>query len=337
MSEERRGLILEAVDTFIQIHDSWEADLKGPAQPTERFERALKLAVDVCERGDTPQDCRRLVAAVAKMGIEWIKYENGLHLNDPTGDVLPVRQFWEAVRDVKSERSGAVPLEPKKRESIALLRKQGLTDQMIAKAWEDPEWPNKRGPFYGSRGEANGDAIDAEIAANAKGETTLPEGYIHYDDRARLKRDEENLRTRLSQLRQEAEKKVSKEDPEAMLREGQFVNVVARECGLTQNEVVDIANKIGVKPQMTPNLASQRAPSEPQINEFVERAMDAGIRREEVSSEYEEPNVQSPADQIARMLASGMTKHAVCEQLGITMKDLRTIQKGVAQEEVAAE
>src|SRR5690242_11069954 len=113
IANERRKIILEAVDTFIKIHDAWEADMRGPTQPTERFEKALKLAVEICERGDTPQDCRRLITAVAKMGVEWLQYEAGKCVTDAHGEVRPTRQFWDAVRAVKQERAGAAPFKPR--------------------------------------------------------------------------------------------------------------------------------------------------------------------------------------------------------------------------------
>jgi hypothetical protein len=321
--EARRRIILDAVDTFIRIHDQWEADMSAPPQPSERFERSLKLAVEVCERGDTPQDCRRLVASVAKMGIEWLRYESGVHRSGPDGDVLPVKAFWDAVRVMKQERTGSAPVRPKSRESVALLRKQGLNDRQIAVCWADPEWPNGYGPLFGSRGEPDCDAIERE--ANQQN-SVLPADYVHYDDRVKIRNDEETLRTRLSELQQETEAsqlgRDSNEDPEQMLRDGAYLNQVAMVCGMTLDEVVDLANRMGIKAEQTPNLASERAPHEPAIDPHAAAAMDATVREDD-----EPDSVETPEMQVRRLSDQGSTPEEIAERLGLTVKAVRRMMR----------
>jgi hypothetical protein len=318
---ERRTLILNAVDTFLRIHDEWEADVHGPPQPDEKFERAVHLCIEICERGDTPADCRALIGAVAKMGTEWLLYENG----KMGSDHRPTTAFWNAVRDVKRERAGAVPFTPRTRESVMTLRKQGVGDPQIARCnYGDPDWPNGYGPFLGLRGEVNEAALDAEARANEKGESTLPPDWIHPDDRNRKKQSEADAATRLAALQHELQaREASAEDPEKLLREGQFANVVARVCNMPLDEVIALANKIGVSVETTPNLAAQRAPQEPVINEALGRAMDAGTPD---GPAFEMPEPETPEAQVARMFEQGFDKEQIAERLGLTPRKVEKLR-----------
>jgi len=315
---ERREIILNAVDTFIKIHDLWEADVYGPPQPSEKFERAVKLCTDICAGGDMPEDCRGLCGAVAKMGVEWIRYESG----QMGGDHRPTKSFWDAVRDVKSERIGAVPFAPRVRESVAVLRTQGVSREQIARFnYGDPEWENGFGPFCGSRGEVNHEKIDEEERLNklTPPQTLLPPGWIHPDDRNRKRTADENARTKLAQLQEELTRGKSTEDPLKLLREGQFANVVARECGLTLDEVHALANQNGIAVENTPNLAAMRAPQEPEINEAADRALQPGPATDE-------PVGESPEQQVARLFSQGFDKHQIADRLGLTPRKVEKLR-----------
>lgn len=320
-ANERRDMILSAVDTFLKIHDEWEADIHGPPQPSEKFERGVLLCIEICERGDTPEDCRGLIGAVAKMGTEWLLYENG----KMGADHRPTTAFWNAVRDVKKERAGAVPFVPRNRESVLTLRKQGVGDPQIARCnYGDPEWPNGYGPFLGARGEVNEAALNAEAKANERGETTLPADWIHPDDRNRKRQADQDARTRLSQLQKEISANnaaKSNEDPEKLLREGQYANVVARVCGMPLDDVIALANKLGVTTDTTPNLAAQRAPQEPSINEASDRALQPAD-----APAFEMPEPEGPEMQVARMFAQGFDKEQIAEKLGLTPRKIEKLR-----------
>lgn len=329
MSEmvKRKKLILQAIDTFIKVHDDWEVDMKAPPQPHERFEKALKLAVEVCEKGDTPQDCRRLVSAMAKLGLEWLRYENGHFVSDAAGDVRPAKSFWDAVRQLKIERKGSAPFQPKKRESIALLMDiQKVSPEQIARfIYADPEWENGYGPFLDHRGAVDYEALERERKEPG---SVLGKDYVHYDDRKRLADDEETLRTRLAALAEEGELlagNTSTEDPEQMLRDGAYLNQVATCCNMTMEEVIALAEKLGIHAESTPNLAAQRAPQEPEINPHAAAAMDARVR----DVPYEEPTVETPEQQVARLATQGRSAEEIAEQLGLTLKQVGRMMQGV--------
>jgi hypothetical protein len=320
---ERRKLILQAVDTFIQIHDEWELDKNGPAQPSEKFERAVHVAMQICEHGDTPEDCRSLVGAVAKMGVEWILYENGKHRDD----YCPTKAFWDTVRTVKAERIGAAPFRPRTRETVATLIKQGVGLEQIARAnFADPEWENGYGPFLDVRGATNYDALERERLANEKGKSTLPSDWIHPDDRHRKKAAEDTARIRLQELQDEQNKQVSNEDPLALLKEGQYANVVARVCNMTLDEVMELANSEGLTVETTPNLAAMRAPSEPQINEAADRALQPNNGPDAaMGPAYEEPEGDTIAQQAAIWAARGKDNEEIADLLGLTPKKVRLL------------
>lgn len=317
LANERRALILEAVDTFLKIHDAWEADVHGPPQPSEQFERAVQICVEICERGDQPEECRALVGAVAKMGLEWALYQNG----KMGSEYRPTKAFWDAVREVKMERVGAVPFKPRKRETVKMLLDQKVGPEQIARAnFADREWPNGFGPFLDARGAVDYDALDAERRANERGETTLPADWIHPDDRNRKRTMDETARVRLQQLRDETNKTDSREDPEALLREGQYANVVARVCGLPLDDVLAIAQRLGLDVETTPNLAARRAPSEPQINEAADRAL-----QPTPGPSSDMPDAQTPAAQIQRFRAMGLGDEEIAERLGVSPRKLRKL------------
>lgn len=320
---ERRKLILQAVDTFFKIHDEWEADLHGPPQPSEKFERAVHVAMQICEHGDTPEDCRSLVGAVAKMGVEWILYENGKHADD----YRPTKAFWDAVRQVKVERIGAAPFKPRTRETVLVLVKQGVTLEQIARAnFADPEWENGFGPFLDQRGATDYAALERERAANEKGKSTLPADWIHPDDRHRKRAAEDTARIHLQELQDELTKQVSTEDPLALLQEGQYANVVARVCNMELDDVIALANANGITVETTPNLAAMRSPQEPAINEAADRALQpTNAPDAAMGPAYEEPEGQTVGEQAAIMAARGSDNEEIADALGLTPKKVRLL------------
>lgn len=321
---ERRDTILKSVDVFLKIHNAWEADVHGDKQPSDKFETAIKLCIEICQRGDIPEECKRLISAVAKMGEEWLLYENG----KMDSEYRPLSAFWDSVRNVISERAGAIPYAPRVRESVARLIKEGVSRRQIARdLYGDPEWSNGFGPFCGARGEVNDAAIDEEERLNklSPPQTTLPVDWVHPDDRNRKRTTDEEMHTRLSSLATMTQKKKSKEDPEKMLREGAFIQQVANECGLTRDEVIAIANRLEITAEEVPNLAAMRAPSEPQIHERANASLQPGSQIDD------EPRITEPdpADvammQAADLEAEGFTPEQIGEKMGLSPRKVKKL------------
>lgn len=317
---ERRKTILRSVDVFLKMHDAFEADVHGPPYPDENYDKAVGVCAQICLQGDSPAECKALIAAIAKMSIEWTLYQRGKEQEDHS----PTRRFWETVAAVKMARIGAVPFKPRERESVRTLRKQNVGDRQIAKMFEDPEWPNGYGPFYGSRGEHNEDAINAEAAANEKGETTLPKDWVHPDDRHRQKQAETDALEQLTALEQQLNPPASTEDPEKMLREGAFIQQVANCCGISTDEVYRIANRIGITPAQTPNLAATRGVGEPAINEAADRALQPR-NASELNVGDDMPHGADPAEQAADLQKLGWDAEQIADRLGMTPRKVKKL------------
>ena len=323
---ERRETILRAVDTFLKVHAEFEADVHGPPYPDERFEKAIRVCIEICQRGDIPTECRGLIGAVARMGVEWILYENGKELTNHS----PTRAFWDTVRGVMLARIGATPFKPKQRESVRVLRKQNVGDRQIAVMFADPEWPNGHGPFFGSRGEPNENAINAEVAANEKGETTIPADWVHPDDRDRKRRAETDALEQLTALENEISKNDSHEDPEKMLREGAFVQQVATCCGISTDEVYKLANRIGIQAAEVPNMAATRGVGEPAINPAADRTLQPRNAPELIVGESEMPHGADPAEQAADLEKLGYDAEQIAEHMGLTPRKVKKLLSQVA-------
>jgi hypothetical protein len=229
------------------------------------------------------------------------------------------------VAAVRLARIGAVPFKPRERETVATLRKQGVNDRQIAVAFADAEWPNGHGPFFGNRGEPNEDAINNEIAANARGETTLPKDWVHPDDRHRQKQAEADALEQLTALEVQLNKGGSTEDPEKMLREGAFIQQVANCCGISTEEVYKIANRIGIKAPETPNLAALRGVGEPEINEAADRGLQARPAPELNVGGFEMPHGAGPAEQAADLQKLGWDTEQIADHMGLSPRKVKKL------------
>lgn len=334
--QTRREQIIAAIDAFKKVHDAWEADRNAPPQPSELFERALNLCVRLCQYGDIPSDCRSIVAAVARMGLAWIKYQQGNMKSDGT----PFQSFWDTVRGVFIARAGANIVPMRRPESVRALRKQNVPDPQIAtQIYGDPEWPNGKGPFLTERGAVDEAALDAEERANAEGRSTLPDDWVQYIDRDRFRREEQDLADQLAMLTNAvyvAPPRV--EDMDGLIREGQYVDVIARECRASVDDVVARCGQLGVEPQHRPNLQAERAPQEPDINPHAAAAMDATIHAgvELPAGQDFAPDLEGPAgpsieqpdssldimQQVEQMASRGFQPEQILQQIGMTPDEL---------------
>ncbi len=255
---ERTKQILFAVDTMLTTHDTWENDPTSPAQPTEALELAIENAISVGENGDIPSECRDLCLALSKLGFEWDEYRSGRR---QTADFRPLPHFWGAFRSVMNARELAEPVAMKRPEPVKNLRQQGVTYNQIA----FHIWGYKNeGPFITPAKQPDIAKIEDEVANPGKhtADWIHPEQVIRQRDRQR------ELSRRLSQVSHRETK--DERTPEKatilqMLGENQYPDVIAKVKGVTVEEVLKVAQENKITPNVRPNLASMRAPQEPQL------------------------------------------------------------------------
>lgn len=270
----RTTQITDAVELVKRVHDDWEADPQAPAHLTESWEAAITNLVDTCEHGDIPAKCRALVRSVERFGVEWQAYQSG----DFGPGAAPKGSFWSALRDVFEELHGATSTAAKHIEPVHVLLAQMERDPArfahVAKCYgrrverRPGEWI-WQGPFYDERGSVLEELIvkQAKFETNQDGgEQVIPDDWVHPNEQDRVAGEDEALRERLDRLVERESATAAKVDPatiEELLREGQYVDVIARIKHTTEEEVRKVADGLGIEVAERPNLSTERAPHEP--------------------------------------------------------------------------
>jgi hypothetical protein len=243
---DRTEQIVAAVDHLIQVHDDWEADEKAPIVPTEAFELALTAAVETCDGGDTPIQCRELVTAVSRLGFEWNEYVDG----KMDRQQRPVGSFWAAFRGMLTARQIASVSAPKRIEPVAELVAQKVSYHQIA---FHIYGHNGKGPFVSAAGQPDVAKILQE--AQTPG-SVIPPDWVHPADAERRRQEVAALHRRLTSVaRRDADKPEPYRDKasvEQLLREGQYPDVIASVKGVGLDEVLATAEQLGITPNVRP-------------------------------------------------------------------------------------
>ena len=251
--------ILDSVDHFLQTHKEWEEDETSPVVPTIAFESSIKQMIDTCDFGDVPSSCRDLCLAVSRLAIEWDAYENALP-GKRTGDHRPVGSFWGALRNVMTCRAHATPVAIKQPESVASLLEQKVPLRQIAfYIWGHAG----KGPFITDAGQVD-EAKLRDEAANPGKHTS---GWIHPEQLDRQSEAQRALQTRLGVVsaRENTDAPVDKASIAELLNEQQYPDVIARVKRVSLDVVLEEAKRLGITPNVRPNLASERSWREPSL------------------------------------------------------------------------
>lgn len=246
----RKEQILAAVDDVLSEYVLWMAEDKLDYIPVgHRLDAAIGSAEAMCGSGDVPTDCRRLVDCVARLDVEYQKYHDGEFLPRTKS---PTPRFHAAVEAVVKSRAGAVFQPPRRMESVREFRRQNATDSQIATG--HARWNEAAGMWVGPFHDSMGRVLHADIQAEFdKPGTLIPADWIHPNEMADREAAEKNYSehyTRLQKLRDESvpdAKAWSEADVAEYLRQGAFVHQVVHVYGITQQEVVEIANRAGIE------------------------------------------------------------------------------------------
>lgn len=257
--------ICQAVDQLQELYQKWVDDPDPrfaktfPQELMEKFETTVEFIAEQ----DCPAQCRGVASAAEKFDGELQLFIDG----NCSPDGEPRNSFDRALRDLFYSREQSDRLVPKMPESVAELRRQGVSDHQIAHA------------IYGYQGEGpflrNGvilkELIDREAAQqwSVVGRDWIP-GY----EAVRIAQEH---KTQRYQNQPAAPQHVEKpETVEGLLRDGQFVDVIARLCKVEQSQVLAVAEALKIEPNFRPNLGAERAPQEPQITKEQAASVESG-------------------------------------------------------------
>lgn len=246
----RKAQILAAVDDCLTEYKLWMDDNAIQHIPVgHRLDAAIGAAVAMCEAGDVPTECRQLIDGVMRLAVEYDRYHGGEFVPRTKS---PKQRFHSAVEAVARARGGSEQPAPRKMESVKELRRQGLSDSQIAVCFARFNEPAGIyvGIFHDNKGRVLHDLIQQEYE---KPGAIIPVDWMHPNeaaDRQRAEADYANQFTRLTKLRDEDTQTSGKEWTEAdvvsYLREGAFVHQVVHVYGITQQQVIEIANRNGI-------------------------------------------------------------------------------------------
>lgn len=256
---DRQSVILEAVDHMLRVHDAWEADPKAPDVPSQALEDAILQAIDTCEHGDIPAQCRELcTVAMPRLRFEWDQYATE---DARRQDGSPTARFWAAFKAVISARKGAVPFVPKRVEPVRELIRQQVGYDQIARH------------IYGYRGEgpflrADGSIdIDAILREADKPGSVVPADWMHPLEAQRKRDFEQTSEFRLTTATarengdNEPKTSVDRATIEDFLLQGAMPHVIANVKAVPLSEVLAVQSRMLSEGKLKPEGAEEAAPT----------------------------------------------------------------------------
>lgn len=253
---DRETEIKSAIKTMLDARRRW-------SQSDDQFfpawlEDAISAALNIILNGDVPLSCIKVHAACVRLADAWgLIVTEGEGLDQKTG--IPGRQFWvlfDAVETlVKSmEVAKHRNLRPVKelleeykndggRKWLYIARDYGWLD----KTGEDHVW---KGPFFKN---GNVDQYAIEKEAREPG-SVVPAGWHPEDENEKNRKniiaDSGSALARIRQhLKSQGKVQDTPEDPatiEELLRQGQFVSVIARVKKVSEEEVREVADRMKI-------------------------------------------------------------------------------------------
>jgi hypothetical protein len=253
---DRETEIRSALKTMVDAKRRWS--LSEDRFFPDWLENAISAALNIALNGDVPASCIKLHAACVRLADAWGSIiTEGEGLDQKTG--IPGRQFWALFESVEvqlknSDSSRVRALTPVKqlmeeykndggRKWMYIARDYGWLD----KSGEDHIW---KGPFF-RNGNVDQFAIEQEAADPG---SVVPAGWHPEDENEKMRKniiaDSGSALSRIRQhLKSQGKIQEDPEDPatiEELLRQGQFVSVIARVKKVSEQEVRAVAEKMKI-------------------------------------------------------------------------------------------
>lgn len=329
---ERRREILEAVDNLIDVHDRWEADPQRPLFPTDEFAPCIADAALYCDptRGHIPSECFNVCTAMIDLMAKWEDYLEGASNEDGN----PTRMFWDGFRSLVQAREGSVARPPKRIETPTLLREQKVSDNQIAKIWGTR---NAKGiffgPFYDEAGGVRSDLIQNEVD---KPGSILGENPVPISERIREQEEKDASMRRMDAVARRLSHdglnpRYEPAEVEGLLREGQYLEIIAKVAQWSVSEVSDYAESLGIVTINQVNLQAERGTYDPELT--VEQ--DAALQPKDAESIPLTPEEQAIVDYHtehpdASPSAIGKAFNCSHQKVGIVLAKYRRTQEAAA-------
>ena len=342
----RRQEILNAVDKMIAAHDEWSDDKQATNEPSEKLGVSLELAYATCHSGDTPENCFELHGAIAKLNMEWEKYNNGhWRVMQRPGEnplYVPHDSLWAAFRGVVDSRKESKIPEPTKLESVrALIQDQKCTPMHVARiyGWTETAANDRliwKGPFFTKNSTPDIELIEKEEKEPG---SVIPKGWVNPAEQRLIEQQRESLKHKLQALDDEQEDADHLDRPpvesvEAMGRDGATVQQIMSVCNLGYDSVVARLRKAGIEPVDHRDPSTYRAPHEQQITDAENLAMPSTPpSNSEPETEEEEPATtvsNSPTwrvQDVYDLFDAGHKPGEIARKLGITTQKASSILK----------
>jgi hypothetical protein len=313
-----------ATDRMLAVHDAWVAnpDPQYKDIPPREFEEACEALFDAIVGEDIPAEMRDLVRAIETFQTQWQLYAGGAREHDGR----PKGSLWRALRQIIKDRLQTSELRPKKPEPVHELLRQNVSPNQIAQAiygWKGV------GPFL-KDGVVLYDLIDKE--AKTPGSVITDPNWLPGYEVERLREHNISLKKRQDKIDEliAGPEKARPQDPLQLLKEGQFVDVIAKVTGYTEEQVLGMAKIINVEPSYrTPLTGNVRGPYDAPL-----RPSDAAM----VDSMANKPAEPNPAvkrvpkgtgARVRELFESGMgaPEIAATVGLGLTPRDVVKLLK----------
>jgi len=253
----RETEIKSALKTMIDAKKRWS--LSDDNFFPDWLENAISAALNIALNGDVPASCIKIHANCVRLADAWGSIiADGEGLDQKTG--IPGRAFWSLFEGVETSLKNADSTKIRHLRPVKELLEEYKNDggrkwQYIArdygyldKTGEDHVW---KGPFF-INGNVNQIAIEQEAATPG---SVVPPGWHPEDENEKLRKqivsDSGSALSRIRQhLKSQGKIKESPTDPatiEELLRQGQFVSVIARVKNVSEEEVRAVADRLKIQ------------------------------------------------------------------------------------------
>lgn len=308
--EQRLIEIKNAVDEFLRRLQVWAMGRGNTVMP-QPVEITLRRASEICDQHDLPASCQSLQLAVARIKEEYRGYtqrEIG-KIRPETGGPGP--GFWAAAKVIARTRHELQTPASEKLEPVAVLLKQGVGHDQIAR-----HIYGRRGvgPFMNQDGTPNIPLLEQEAAV---ANSVIAADWVPPWSLDHAHATQQRLTTQLAVF-DKIETGRRYEDPatvEELLREGAFVQQIQRAKGVTRAEVLRVAAEIGVTAVEAPRFELRDPAEDPPELVSEEKAM---IRQRVIDLYQQSAGEHGSAEIAAQLRQEGfnVTTNAVSAVIG---------------------
>lgn len=237
---------------MVTAYEAWQADEADfRINADSELDDFLRVMESVIDNGVIPNQCLTLVIEARKLLVAYDGYQNG---EWKPGTLEPTEKFYLAVAAVVAARVVAEPPQRAMLETVATLRKQGVSDRQISHIYgtRNPQTGEWSGPFL-----RNGVPVENLITSEAEHPgSVIGDDWVHPDETAKQDRFATSMKDRLHRIDNRAAAaqaqtvrktaRPSDDDIADYLREGGFpaqAFKMWRSSGVTLEDVYDVAKR----------------------------------------------------------------------------------------------